>query len=95
MPDYPAGAQRLSYITQIGTGNYNEKTAKQYTDFSMMTANGDIARDAVSFFQNLLIGNLWGQYETLLVAPVSMREGITACNSGGNAKGPPAESSSR
>ncbi len=69
----------LSYITQIGTGNYNEKTAKQYTDFSMMTANGDIARDAVSFFQNLLIGNLWGQYETLLVAPVSMREGITAC----------------
>ncbi len=69
----------ISYITQIGTGNYNEKTAKQYTDFSMMTANGDIARDAVSFFQNLLIGNLWGRYETLLVAPVSMREGITAC----------------
>lgn len=67
----------ISYITQIGTGNYNEKTAKQYTDLSMMTANADIARDAVSFFQNLLIGNLWGQYETLLVAPVSMRDGIT------------------
>ena len=78
----------LSYITQIGTGNYNEKTAKQYTDFSMMTANGDIARDAVSFFQNLLIGNLWGQYETLLVAPVSMREGITACIREEMQKGP-------
>ena len=68
----------ISYITQIGTGNYNEKTAKQYTDLAIMTANGDVARDAVAFFQNLLIGNLWGQYETLLVAPVSLRDGITA-----------------
>lgn len=67
----------IGYITQIGTGNYNEKTARQYTDFSLMTANEEIAKDAVAFFQNLLIGNLWGQYETLLVAPVSMKSGIS------------------
>lgn len=66
----------LSYVTQIGTGNYNEKTSKQYTDFSMMTANAQVARDAVAFFQNMLIGNLWGDYETLLVAPVSMKPSI-------------------
>ena len=68
----------LAYVTQIGTGNYNEKTAGQYTDFSLMTANREIAADAVAFFQNLSIGNLWGQYSTLLVAPVSMKNGILA-----------------
>ncbi len=60
----------LSYITQIGTGNYNEKTASQYTDFSLMTANESIATDAVEFFKNVSIGNLEGGYNSLLVAPL-------------------------
>ena len=63
----------LSYITQIGTGNYNEKTSALYTDFSLMTADPDIARDAVNFFQSMLIGSLHGEYEKLLVAPNSMK----------------------
>ncbi len=66
----------LSYVTQIGTGNYNEKTSAQYTDFSIMTAKNDIAQDAVAFFQNMLIGNLWGHYTQLLVAPVTMKSTI-------------------
>ncbi|MDO4740760.1 MAG: polyphosphate kinase 1 [Eubacteriales bacterium] len=63
----------LSHITQIGTGNYNEKTSALYTDFSLMTADPVIARDAVAFFQNMLIGSLSGEYEKLLVAPNNMK----------------------
>ena len=63
----------LAYITQIGTGNYNEKTSTLYTDFCMMTADPAIARDAVAFFENMLIGCLHGEYESLLVAPNGMK----------------------
>lgn len=66
----------LGYIAQIGTGNYNEKTSTLYTDFCMMTANPDITRDAVSFFENMLIGNSAGEYAKLLVAPFSMKNRI-------------------
>ena len=64
----------ISYITQIGTGNYNEKTSTLYTDFCMMTADPVIARDAVEFFENMLIGDLMGDYEKLLVAPNAMKD---------------------
>jgi len=64
----------LSYLTQVGTGNYNEKTAALYTDFCLMTANPAIAEDAVAFFQNMLIGDLRGSYQRLLVAPVSLKQ---------------------
>ena len=64
----------ISYITQIGTGNYNEKTSTLYTDFCMMTADPAIARDAVAFFENMLIGYLMGDYEKLLVAPNAMKD---------------------
>lgn len=63
----------FSHITQIGTGNYNEKTAALYTDFSLMTANESIAEDADSFFKNMLTGNLHGVYHQLLVAPHTMK----------------------
>ena len=43
----------IHYITQIGTGNYNEKTAKMYTDYSLMTSRQEIGEDAAVFFQNL------------------------------------------
>ncbi|WP_455582038.1 polyphosphate kinase 1 [Dysosmobacter sp.] len=64
----------FSYITQVGTGNYNEKTAGLYTDFCLMSANAALAADAVAFFQNMLIGDLRGSYEKLLVAPVSLKQ---------------------
>jgi len=61
------------YITQIGTGNYNEKTAELYTDLSLMTANQEIGRDAANFFKNMAIANLEGHYDTLIVAPKDMK----------------------
>ena len=64
----------LSYITQVGTGNYNEKTAGLYTDFCLMSASPVLAADAVAFFQNMLIGDLRGSYQKLLVAPVSLKQ---------------------
>ena len=63
----------LSHVVQIGTGNYNEKTSSLYTDFCMMTADSAVAQDAVAFFENMLIGSLAGEYETLLVAPNAMK----------------------
>lgn len=66
----------IQYITQVGTGNYNEKTAAMYTDVSLMTANREIGEDASTFFKNMLIGNLEGQYKHLLVAPVSLKSTI-------------------
>lgn len=63
----------LAYLTQVGTGNYNEKTATQYTDFSLLTARREIGEDGVRFFQNMLLGNLYGEYQTLLVAPIAMK----------------------
>lgn len=68
----------LGYIAQVGTGNYNEKTSTLYTDFCMMTADPVITRDAVNFFENMLIGNSAGDYEKLLVAPFAMKDRIMA-----------------
>ena len=50
----------IRYITQVGTGNYNEKTAKMYTDYSLMTADQAIGEDAAVFFKNMSISNLDG-----------------------------------
>ena len=66
----------IHYITQIGTGNYNEKTAKQYTDVCLMTANPQIGEDATAFFKNMAIGNLEGQYRQLWVAPRDLKHQI-------------------
>lgn len=59
----------IKYYTQIGTGNYNEKTAELYTDFCLMTSNADVAKDAVDVFQALLKGDLIDKTRLLLVAP--------------------------
>ena len=64
---------RLRYITQIGTGNYNEKTNTMYTDLSFMTAAEDIGQDGTVFFQNMLVGNLDGNYHNLLVSPYGIK----------------------
>ena len=66
----------IRYITQVGTGNYNEKTAEQYTDVSLLTANPDIGADAVEFFKNMCIGELDGEYKHLLVSPYSLKRTV-------------------
>lgn len=66
----------LSYITQIGTGNYNESTAKQYTDFALLTADKSFGLDARDFFRNLAVGNLYGKYKNFLQAPTSFKQKI-------------------
>ncbi|MEG2038315.1 MAG: polyphosphate kinase 1, partial [Oscillospiraceae bacterium] len=68
----------IKYITQIGTGNYNEKTAKLYTDICLMTANEAISEDANHFFNNMAISDLNGEYSTLLVAPQGIEAGFMA-----------------
>lgn len=68
----------IKYITQIGTGNYNEKTAKLYTDYSLMTANQSIGEDAAVFFKNMSIGNLDGTYKNLIVSPTSLKQKVLA-----------------
>ena len=65
---------KMRYITQIGTGNYNEKTNAMYTDLTLMTADEGIGQDAVRFFRNMLVNDLAGQYQELLVSPYGIRE---------------------
>lgn len=64
---------KTSYLTQIGTDNYNEKTNAMYTDLSLMTANPAIGEDAAAFFRNMLVNKLDGNYQTLCVSPVSIK----------------------
>ncbi len=66
----------IQYISQIGTGNYNERTARQYTDLSLITSNPEIGLDAVALFNDILVNNVQGSYKHLLVAPSSMRSSI-------------------
>lgn len=68
----------IRYITQIGTGNYNEKTAKMYTDYSLMTSSQEIGEDAAVFFKNMSISNLDGRYRHLIVSPTSLKQKVLA-----------------
>ncbi|MDD3220342.1 MAG: polyphosphate kinase 1 [Lachnospiraceae bacterium] len=68
----------ISYITQIGTGNYNEKTARLYTDLSLMTSNVDIGTEAAGVFTALLMGDTVESTEHLLVAPNCLQSKVTA-----------------
>ena len=68
----------VRHITQVGTGNYNEKTAKQYTDVSLITADERIGQDAGAVFNNMALGNLSGRYSRLFVAPTSLKNNILA-----------------
>lgn len=68
--------KNIQYISQIGTGNYNERTARQYTDLSLMTSNPEIGLDAVALFNDILVNNVQGCYRHLLVAPSCMRASI-------------------
>lgn len=63
----------IQHITQLGTGNYNEKTARLYTDFSFITADEAFGSDAVEFFRNMQLENVSDSYEVLRVAPLQIK----------------------
>lgn len=69
---------QVEYITQIGTGNYNEKTSRLYTDLSLMTANVEIGLEASNVFQALSKGEVVEHSEHLLVAPKCMQNKVLA-----------------
>lgn len=83
----------VSYITQIGTGNYNEKTSALYTDLSLITANQEIGKEAAEVFAALLRGETVEESHQLLVAPKCLQnkvldmidEEIAHANAGGEA----------
>jgi polyphosphate kinase len=67
---------KVSYITQIGTGNYNEKTSRLYTDLSLITANQDIGAEGAKVFGALLMGETVEEMHHLLVAPKCLQNRI-------------------
>lgn len=66
----------ISYITQIGTGNYNEKTSALYTDLSLITANYEIGKEAADVFSALLKGETVENTNLLLVAPKCLQNKV-------------------
>ena len=67
------GAEGYSYITQIGTGNYNEKTSELYTDYSFITADERIGEEASKVFRNLAVQQLTEESDRMLVAPLRFK----------------------
>ena len=68
--------EQIEYYTQIGTGNYNEKTSRLYTDLSLMTYNVDIGLEAANVFQALAMGETIKHVDHLLVAPKCLQNQI-------------------
>lgn len=66
----------IKYITQAGTGNYNEKTAKLYTDLSLMTANQDIAKEVAETFNKICMEQFIEDTNHLLVAPKNLQSKV-------------------
>ena len=64
----------VQYITQIGTGNYNEKTARLYTDLTYITARPEIGEEARQIFEALMLGETVDHMQTLLVAPHCLQD---------------------
>lgn len=71
-------ADGIQHITQLGTGNYNEKTARLYTDLSFITCDKTMGRDAVEFFRNMGLENTSDNYDILWVAPLQIKPMIIA-----------------
>lgn len=66
----------VEYVTQIGTGNYNEKTARLYTDLCLMTGNQSIGAEAARVFNALSLGEVMKRTEHLLVAPKCLQNKV-------------------
>ena len=69
---------KIEYITQIGTGNYNEKTSRIYTDYSLITSSVDIGNEAANVFNHLSMGTTVEETEHLLVAPNCLQNKVLA-----------------
>ena len=69
-------ADGVGYITQIGTGNYNEKTSRLYTDLSIMTSNEAIGAEAANIFKKLSLNQVVKQTEHLMVAPKCLQNKV-------------------
>ncbi|MCC8046823.1 MAG: polyphosphate kinase 1 [Clostridiales bacterium] len=67
---------RIRYVTQIGTGNYNEKTSRLYTDLSLLTADEEIGKEAGEIFTALFMGETVDHMEQLLVAPKCLQNRV-------------------
>lgn len=68
--------QGVSYVTQIGTGNYNEKTSALYTDLSLITGNQEIGKEAAEVFAAMLRGETVEETHLLLVAPKCLQNKV-------------------
>jgi len=73
-----AAGGEFDYVTQIGTGNYNEKTSAIYTDLMLLTADREIAADAEAVFSGLLNGTFVEKTNKLLVSPLALRPQVLA-----------------
>ena len=69
---------KIEYITQIGTGNYNEKTSRIYTDYSLITSSVDIGNEAANVFNHLSMGTTVDETQHLLVAPNCLQNKVLA-----------------
>lgn len=69
---------KIEYFTQIGTGNYNEKTARLYTDLSLLTANKEIGLEAAGIFHALSLGEVVESAKHLLIAPKCLQNKVLA-----------------
>lgn len=72
----------LQYITQIGTGNYNEKTSRLYTDLALLTGNQNIGAEAAKVFRALMMGETVEETKYLLVAPHCLQNKVLAMMDG-------------
>lgn len=70
------GNGKIERFTQFGTGNYNETTAKLYTDFAYFTSNEEFGKDAEEFFRNMALENISDNYRLMCVAPLQIKRTI-------------------
>lgn len=70
--------EQVEYITQVGTGNYNEDTVRLYTDYALMTADPEIGADAAQVFNALSMGEVVEESRHLMVAPACLRTRVLA-----------------
>ena len=82
------GKKGIQYITQVGTGNYNEKTVDQYTDISVITANSKIGIEAITFFQTITMNATSETYQSLLVSPFHLKKHFLSLIEEERKKGP-------
>jgi len=68
--------KNVQYITQVGTGNYNESTARLYTDLCLITANSDIGKETAEVFRRLLMGETISETNLLMVAPHCLQDKV-------------------